>query len=61
MASEDVILCPVWAVAAIVKKINKYPGTNLNSPFSTNSNNGIIDQVTSGHMINALRDAVGGI
>jgi hypothetical protein len=61
MASEDAILCPVRAEAAIVKRIKKYPGTTSNSPISMYSNNGIIDQVTSDHMINALRDAVGGI
>jgi hypothetical protein len=58
MASEDAILCPVRAV---VKRIEKYPGTISNSPISTYSNNGVIDQVTLDHMINALRDAVGGI
>jgi hypothetical protein len=61
MASEDAIVCPVRAAAAIVKRIKKYPGTTLNSLISTYSNNSIIDQVTSDHMINALRDPVGGI
>jgi hypothetical protein len=61
MASEDAILCSVRATAAIVKKIKKYPGTTSKSPISTNFNNGVIDQVTSNHMINTLRDAVGGI
>jgi hypothetical protein len=61
MASKDAILCPVRVAAAIVKIIKKYPGTTPNSPISTNSNNGIINQVTSDHMINTLRDTVVGI
>jgi hypothetical protein len=61
LASEDAILCPVRAAAAIVKRIKKYLGTTSNSPISTYSNNGVIDQVTSNHMINSLRDAVRGI
>jgi hypothetical protein len=61
MASEDAILCPVRAMATMVKRIKKYPGTTSNSPISTYSNNIGIDQKTSNHMINALRDSVGGI
>ena len=61
MASGDKILCPVRAAAAIVKRIRKYQGTTANSPVSTFFNHGIIDQVTSDHMIDALRDAVGTI
>jgi hypothetical protein len=59
MASRDEILCPVRAAAAIVKKIKIYSGTSKNSPVSTVSNNKIIKQVTSDHVINALQDAVG--
>jgi len=61
MASGDETLCPVRAAAAIVKRIRKYQGTSDNTPVSTFFNHGIIDQVTSDHMINALRDAVGAI
>jgi hypothetical protein len=61
MTSEDTIFCPVRAAAAIVKRIKKYPGTTPNSPISTYSNNGIINQVKLDHMINALRDTVVGI
>jgi hypothetical protein len=57
MALEDTILCSVRAAATIVKRIKKYLGTTSNSPISTYSNNGIINQVTSDHLINALRDA----
>jgi hypothetical protein len=56
MALEDTILCSVRAAAAIVKRIKKYLGTTPNSPISTYSNNGIINQVTSDHMINALQE-----
>jgi hypothetical protein len=61
MASEDSILCPVRAAAAIIKRIKKYPGTTPNSPISTYSNNDIIHQATLDYMINALRNAVAGI
>jgi hypothetical protein len=61
MALEVAILCPVRAAAVIVKRIKKYLGTPLNSPISTYSNSGIINQVTSDHMINLIRDAVVGI
>jgi hypothetical protein len=61
MASEDAILYPVRAAAAIVKRIKKYPGTTLNSLISMYYNNGVIDQITLDPMIHALRDAVGGI
>jgi hypothetical protein len=61
MASGDTTLCPVRALAAIVKRTKKYPGSTPNSPISTSSNNGIIEQVTSTYMINTLRDAVAAI
>jgi hypothetical protein len=56
MALEDTILCSVRAAAAIVKRIKKYLGTTPHSPISRYSNNGIINQVTSDHMINALQE-----
>ncbi len=49
------------AAAAIIKRIKEYLGTTPNSPISTYYNNSIIDQVTSDHMINTLREAVVGI
>jgi hypothetical protein len=57
MASKDVLLCPVRAAAAIVQRIKNYTGCSINSPISTVLNGGIIEHVTSQHMINALRDA----
>ena len=61
LASQDIYLCPVRAAAAIVKRIRKYPGSSQDSPISTVIVNGHLKQVTSTHMINALRDAVGAI
>jgi hypothetical protein len=61
MASGDGTLCPVRAAAAIVKRIKNYPGSSQHSPISTVNNHGIIEHVTSNHVINALQDAVGAI
>ena len=61
IASGDAVLCPVRAAAAIVRRIRKYPGSSQNSPISTVYSNGVINQVTSHHMINAIHDAVGAI
>jgi len=59
MASQDAHLCLVRAAAAIVRRIRKYLGSSQDSPISTVIVNGYLEQVTSTHMINALRDAVG--
>jgi hypothetical protein len=61
MASKDARLCPVRAVAAIVRRIRKYTGSSQDPPISTVIVNGHLKQVTSTHMIHALRDAVGAI
>jgi hypothetical protein len=61
MASGDETLCPVRAAARIVKRIKKYPGSSQHTPISTVLNHGIIEHVTSDHVIDALRDAVGAI
>ena len=61
MASQDACLCLVRGAAAIVRRIRKYPGSSQDSPISTVTVNGHLKQVTSTHMINALRDAVGAI
>ncbi len=61
MDSQDARLCPVRAAAAIVRRIRKYPGSTQDSPISTVTVNGHLKQVTSTHMINALRGAVGAI
>jgi hypothetical protein len=61
MASQDACICPVSAAAAIARRIRKYPGSSQNSPILTVTVNGHLQQVTSTHMINALRDAVGAI
>jgi hypothetical protein len=51
----------VRAAAAIVQRIKNYPGCSINSPISTILNGGIIEHVTSQHMINVLRDAASAI
>ena len=61
MASQDACLCPVRAAAAIVTRIGKYLGPSQGSPILTVIVNGHLEQVTSTHMINALRDAIGTI
>jgi hypothetical protein len=58
MAPKDLLLCPVIAAAAIMRQIMKYPGSSKNSPTSMVLLNGIIDQVKSSHMIDALGGAV---
>ena len=59
MASQDICLCLMWAAAAVMRRLRKYPSSSQDSPISTASVNGHMDQVKSSHMINALRDAVG--
>ena len=61
MASGDRTLCPVWAAAAIVKRVKKYPGSSQQTPISTVLNHGIIKHITSDHIIDALRNVVGAI
>jgi hypothetical protein len=51
----------VRAAAAIVRRIRKYPGSSQDSPILTVTVNRHLEQVTSTHMINALRGAVGAI
>ena len=54
-------LCPVRSAAAIVKRNKQYPGTSQNSPISTVFDGGIMTQVMSDHVTDALQDAVGAI
>jgi hypothetical protein len=61
ITSEDVLLCPVRAAAAIVRRIKSCPGCSINSPISTVLNRGFIEHVMSQHMIDALRDAASAI
>jgi hypothetical protein len=61
MASQDARLCPVRGAAAIVRRIRKYPGSSQDSPIMTVTVNRHHKKVTSTHMMNALRDAVGAI
>ena len=61
MASQDICLCLMWAAAAVMRRLRKYPSSSQDSPISTPtvSVNGHLDWVASSHMINTLRDAVG--
>jgi hypothetical protein len=61
IASQDARLCPVRAAAAIVRRIRKYPASSQDFSISTVIVDGHLEQVTSTHMIHALRDAVGAI
>jgi hypothetical protein len=61
MASQDAHLCLVRGAAAMVRRIRKYPGSSQDSPILTVTVNGHLKQVTTTHMINASRDAVGAI
>jgi hypothetical protein len=58
LASGDIVLCPVRAWAALVKRIRGYPGSNDNTPVSTVLNNGRLEHITSKMMVNALEAAV---
>ena len=44
-----------------MKWIKKYTGLSQHTPISTVLNHGIIEHITSDHVIDALRDAVGAI
>jgi len=61
LASQDACICLVRAAAAIVRRIRKYPGLSQDSSILTVIVNEHIKQVTTTHMIHALRDAVGAI
>ena len=61
MASQDACLCLMRAAATILRRIRKYLGSSQDSPILTVTVNEHLEQVTSTHMINALRDAVGAI
>lgn len=58
MATGDLLLCPVRAWAAVVRRILGYPGADENTPVSAVWRYGRIEHVTSPAMVNALRDAV---
>jgi hypothetical protein len=58
MASGDIKLCPVCAAASIVRKIQDYPGTTVDTPISAIMINNRITHVMSQDVINALQDAV---
>jgi hypothetical protein len=61
MASGDITLCPVRAAAAIVRRIQSYPGANNDTPVSAFWRYDSIDHITSKQITNALKDAVSAI
>ncbi len=60
-ASGDSVLCPVRFAAGLVRQIRSYPNTNSNTKISTYISNGMVRNVKSVHVINALRNVVGAI
>ena len=58
LASEHIILCPVWQWDALVKRIRKYPGSTDDTPVLAVWKNHKIEHVTSAEMVAALMDAV---
>ena len=57
-ASNDEIMCPVKAAAALVRRIRSYPGTNDETEVSAVMSGSRIVHVTSKQVTGALRDAV---
>ena len=58
MASGNISLCPVCAAAAIVHRIQLYPGVNNNTPISAIWIYERINHITSKQISNALQDAI---
>ena len=57
-ASNDKIMCPVKAAAALVRRIRSYPGTNDETEVSAVMSGSRVVHVTSKQVTGALRDAV---
>ena len=58
MASGNVMLCPVCAAAAIVHRIQAYPGSTHDTPISAKWRCDCIDHIMSKQITNALQDIV---
>jgi hypothetical protein len=58
MASGDVTLCPVQAAAAIVCRIQSYPGANNDTSISAIWKYNRIDHITTKQILDPLQDAV---
>jgi len=58
MASKHAPFCPVWAWAALIKRIWSYPGACPETPVSAVWRGGRIQHITSKEMVKALRSAV---
>jgi hypothetical protein len=61
MSLGDVTLCPVRAAAAIICRIQSYPGANNNTPISAIWQYDRIEHITSRQIKNVLQDAVSAI
>ena len=57
-ASGDILLCPVRAWAAVVRRIWRYPGATADTPVSAVWRNSRLEHITSAEMVIALRSAV---
>jgi hypothetical protein len=58
MSSDNITLCPVRAAAAIVCRIQSYPGANDDTPISAIWQYARIKHITSRQIKNTLWDAV---
>ena len=61
MATLHILLCPVRAWAAVVKRIRSYPGATDETKVSAYWKDSQINHLTSKNMSDALRDAVSAI
>jgi hypothetical protein len=61
MTSGDLVLCPVWFAAGLVRRIWSNKGTDSNTRVSAYISNGVVKHVASAQVINALQDVVGAI
>jgi hypothetical protein len=58
LVSGDILLCPVRAAAAIIRRIQAYPGSTHDTPISAIWRCDCIDDLMSKQIANALQDAV---
>ncbi len=54
-------MCPVRFAAGLAWRIWSYKGTDSNTRVSAYISNGVVEQVASAQVINALQDVVGAI
>eukprot|EP00957_Ditylum_brightwellii_P006234 472787-Ditylum_brightwellii.AAC.1 len=56
-ATGNTVLCPVRAAAALVQRIQKMPGTDLETPICTVLNDGKLKHITQKMLLNEFRSA----